>query len=90
VEAPIGQSVTATLKDIFGVDSRFDVLTEKDLNEWNDLKKRDASGKLSPTQKRRLNRLTKELFSRSEELRSIVAPAAKLSPQVVRSLGAAE
>jgi len=33
VDAPIGESVTTTLKDIFGVDSRFDVLTERQLDE---------------------------------------------------------
>jgi predicted ATP-binding protein involved in virulence len=86
VDAPIGSSVTATLKDIFGVDSRFDIRTEKELDEWNEIKKKEASGKLSSGEKRRLQQLTAELSARSEELRSIVGSPPRLSRTLVRSL----
>jgi len=86
VDAPVGQSLMATLKDIFDVDSRFDVQTERDLGEWNDLRKREASGGIEAGSRKRLQQLTQELSERSEELRSIVAPAAGLSPALVRSL----
>ena len=33
IDSPFGESVTATLKDIFGVDSRFDITTEAELND---------------------------------------------------------
>jgi energy-coupling factor transporter ATP-binding protein EcfA2 len=86
LDAPFGQSIDATLKDIFGVDSRFDVRTEDDLKEWNTLKKSEAVGRLSAAEKERLNQLTRELSQRSEELRSIVGPLPQLSPELVRSL----
>jgi hypothetical protein len=73
VDSPIGESVTTTLKEIFGVDSRFDIQTEADLNEWNSLKKLEAAGKLKQEQRHRLFLLTRELAERSEELRSLVA-----------------
>lgn len=69
--APFGESVTATLKDIFGVESRFDAKTEQDLKTWDDLKKAEAIGKLTPAKKRELDALTHELSGRSEELRLI-------------------
>ena len=71
-DAPFGESVTATLKDIFGVDSRFDAETERDLKSWDDLKKAEAVGKLTVGKKRRLDALTRELSLRSGELRLIV------------------
>jgi energy-coupling factor transporter ATP-binding protein EcfA2 len=72
-EAPFGESVTATLKDIFGVDSRFDVKTESDLKAWNDLKKEEAASSLTSTKRQQLEALTRELSQRSEELRLIVS-----------------
>lgn len=86
VKAPIGESITSTLKDIFGVDSRFDVETEKQLNEWNELKKHLANGKLRPADEARFKELTHVLSSRSEELRSIVGPASGLSKATVDHL----
>lgn len=82
VDAPIGESVTTTLKEIFGVDSRFDILTERELNEWNELKKREAKGALPATESTRLKDLTRTLSERSEELRSLVA-APQTMPKAV-------
>ncbi|MFN0169345.1 MAG: AAA family ATPase [Bryobacteraceae bacterium] len=74
-DAPIGLSVTTTLKEIFGVESRFDIRTERELDEWNELKRHEIRPGLSAPQARRLKTLTKELSGRSEELKSIVATA---------------
>jgi energy-coupling factor transporter ATP-binding protein EcfA2 len=71
-DVPFGESVTATLREIFGVSSRFDVDTEKKLEEWNELSRQQAAGPLSRADTRRLEKLTAELAGRSEELRSIV------------------
>ena len=86
VGAPIGESVTTTLKEIFGVDSRFDVLTERQLNEWNELKRAEAGGSLSSRDRTRQRELTIALSERSEELRSIVASPATLPKAVLNSL----
>jgi len=86
VDSPIGESVATTLKEIFGVDSRFDVLTESQLDEWNTLKKREASGSLSASDRPRLEELTITLANRSEELRSIVASPLTIPESVLRSL----
>ncbi len=86
VDSPIGESVTTTLKEIFGVDSRFDVKTERELNEWNDLKKQETVGALSKTEKQRLKDLTSILSERSEELRSIVASPLTMPDSVLNSL----
>ncbi len=75
-----------TLKDIFGVESRFDILTERELNEWNELKRKDSAGVLSNGDGQRLEVLTLILSQRSEELRSIVAPARAVSPVALNSL----
>ena len=89
VDSPIGESVTTTLKEIFGVDSRFDVQTEEELDEWNNLKKREATGPLVLEDKTRLQELTVTLSERSEELRSIVASPLTIPQSVLRSLTAA-
>jgi predicted ATP-binding protein involved in virulence len=85
-DAPIGESVTTTLKEIFGVDSRFDILTERQLNEWNELKKQELRGPLSPTETTRLKDLTILLSERSEELRSLVAAPLALPKAVLDDL----
>jgi hypothetical protein len=90
VDSPIGESVTTTLKEIFGVDSRFDVLTERELDEWNTLKKQEAGGPLSASDRSRLGELTVTLAERSEELRSIVASPLTIPESVLRSLTAGE
>jgi predicted ATP-binding protein involved in virulence len=84
--APFGESVTATLKDIFGVDSRFDIETEKDLKTWDDLKKAQATGKLTPAKREQLNTLSNNLSARSEELRYIVGSPGKLPASILDSL----
>lgn len=86
VDSPIGESVTTTLKEIFGVDSRFDVKTERELNEWNELKKQETAGKLPKAQLERLKELTTTLSARSEELRSIVASPLTIPDSVLHSL----
>ena len=86
VDSPIGESVTTTLKEIFGVDSRFDILTEKQLDEWNGLKRREAAHALSDAERERLKGLTNTLASRSEELRSIVASPQTVPKNVLESL----
>ena len=90
VDSPIGESVTTTLKEIFGVDSRFDVQTERELDEWNTLKRREVAGSLSATDRSRLEKLTITLADRSEELRSIVASPLTIPESVLRSLTAVE
>jgi predicted ATP-binding protein involved in virulence len=87
-DAPIGESILATMKDIFEVDSRYDVDTEKLMEEWNQLSRSQAAGKISPEEKDRLEVVRQDLGSRSEELRRIVSPVATLSDSVVRSLRA--
>jgi len=72
------------------VDSRFDVQTEEELDEWNNLKKREATGPLVLEDKTRLQELTVTLSERSEELRSIVASPLTIPQSVLRSLTAAE
>jgi hypothetical protein len=88
VDSPIGESITTTLKEIFGVDSRFDVLTERELDEWNTLKRGEVTGSLSAAEKLRLEKLTTTLAERSEELKSIVASPLKIPGSVLRSLSA--
>jgi len=90
VDSPIGESVTTTLKEIFGVDSRFDVQTERELDEWNTLKKREVAGSLPVAERSRLKELTVTLAERSEELRSIVASPLTIPETVLRSLTADE
>jgi hypothetical protein len=90
VDSPIGESVMTTLKEIFGVDSRFDVLTERELDEWNILKRSEVAGSLSASDRSRLEELTITLADRSEELRSIVASPLTIPESVLRSLTVGE
>jgi predicted ATP-binding protein involved in virulence len=85
-DAPFGESVTATLKDIFGVESRFDVQTETDLKAWDNLKREEAVGKLTPAKRKQLETLSQELSERSEELRLIVKSPSPLPSSVLNSL----
>ena len=84
--APFGESVTATLKDIFGVESRFDVQTEADLKVWDNLKREETVGKLTEAKRRQLETLSRELSERSEELRLIVKSPSALPAKVLNSL----
>jgi energy-coupling factor transporter ATP-binding protein EcfA2 len=84
-EAPFGSSVMATLGDIFGVESRFDVETEKQLDEWDKLKQGKAAGKLSSRDSKRLDELTMILSQRSEELHWLVSPG-QIPDSVVASI----
>ena len=85
-DAPVGESILATMKDIFGVSSRFDIETEKLLDEWNRLKRSQATGKLSREEIAKLAELTQELSGRSEELRQTVAPVIPISNSLIASL----
>jgi len=87
VDAPIGASVTATLKDIFEVDSRFDVETERELDEWNRLKKKEA-GRRKRSEELRLRQLTRSLSAKNEELRLIVSTPPRLSRSLFEALSA--
>jgi hypothetical protein len=79
VDAPFGESIFATMKEIFGVKSRFDPQTERELDQWVDLKDQAVGGgNLSERKKSRLETLTHTLANRSEELRAIVAPSVKM------------
>ncbi len=87
VKAPIGESITATLKEIFGeIDSRFDVETEKELGEWNELNKLRQQRKLSTAQQAHFRDLSETLASRSEELRSLVTPVLNLPKSIIDKL----
>lgn len=85
-DAPIGESILATMKDIFGVSSRFDIETEKLLDEWNRLKRSQAVGKLSGEETAKLSELTQELSRRSEELRQTVSSVIPISNSLITSL----
>ncbi len=78
-DAPIGHSVMATLKDIFGIESRFDVRTETELDEWYQLSRREAVGQLPDSDRQRMDELTRMLSERSESLRAIVFKPTGLS-----------
>jgi hypothetical protein len=84
--APFGESVTATLRDIFGVESRFDVQTEGDLKEWDTLKREEAVGKLTPAKRKRLEALADDLSERSEELRLIVKSPSALQASLLNKM----
>ncbi len=84
--APIGESITSTLKEIFGVESRFDVQTEKELDEWNSLNRIRRQRKLGSKERTRFQQLSKTLSERSEQLRTLVDPALKLSKSAVDEL----
>lgn len=85
-EAPIGESIQATMKDIFGVNSRFDIETERLLEEWNELHKSQITGNISAKGKQRMAELTRNLASRSEELRQIVSPVVSINDSLVSTL----
>jgi len=86
MQAPVGMSLEATIKDVFGVESRFGVQTERVLEEWNALQKRNEAGSLSDEESAELNRLTADLASRGEELRLIVESAGTLSKKALQAL----
>ena len=86
IDAPFGQSVQATIKGIFGVDTLFDADTETKLEDWNELKRQEAAGKLPAPDRKRLHDLAKELSGRSEELRFIVGLPPKLSSSMLRAV----
>jgi predicted ATP-binding protein involved in virulence len=85
-DAPFGESVTATLKDIFGVESRFNVETENDLKAWDNLKREEAVSKLPQAKRKQLETLSEELSERSEELRLIVQTPGALPANILKSL----
>lgn len=84
--APIGESVTSTLKEIFGVDSRFDVQTERELSEWDGLNRARLDHKLRPSERARFQELSRVLAARSEQLKILVDPTLKLPKSTVNEL----
>jgi predicted ATP-binding protein involved in virulence len=85
-DAPFGESITATLKDIFGVESRFDAQTENDLKTWDNLRREEAVGRLTQAKRKQLDNLSRNLSERSEELRLIVNIPRPLPTNVLNSL----
>jgi hypothetical protein len=85
-DAPNGTSIVTTLRDIFGVESRFDIQTERELNEWNELKKLEVIDKLRGPKRKRFLELTSVLSLRSEELRSLVGPQIDFGESVLKDL----
>jgi predicted ATP-binding protein involved in virulence len=78
-DAPVGKSVNSVLKDIFGVESRFDVQAEDELNELNELRRLSQMGKLSKAQQLRSSTLAENLSQRSEELRFLIGPSLSIN-----------
>lgn len=85
-DAPVGASITAMLRDIFGVDSRFDVETEQKLDRWNTLRRKMAAGKIQAADKAELDGLTTELSATNEELAAIVSTPPSLPKEFVEAL----
>lgn len=83
-DGPFGEDILSTIDGVFGVESRFDIETECDLDRWHRLKKNGSN--LSPTETRELNHLTDKLSARSEDLRAIVDAPSRISPEMVSSL----
>lgn len=71
MDAPVGDSVMATVKDVFGV-SWYSVQTERKLKRWNELRREEAIGPLGKEGKKELDGLVEDLGRRSEELALIV------------------
>jgi len=85
-DAPIGSSITATLRDIFDVDSRFDVETEDQLKRWNQLKRNEAAGTSTDLERAELQTLTATLAGKNSELRAIVKSPPSLPEGFVKAL----
>jgi predicted ATPase len=86
IDAPVGESILATIKDIFGVSSRFDIETEKLLDEWNELDRGQAVGSLSSKEEQRMAELTENLSSKSKTLKQIVSPKVEIDDSLLASL----
>jgi predicted ATP-binding protein involved in virulence len=67
----IGVSYTAVLRSIFGIDSEFDIDTERNLNEFHAARRRLLTGDAAA--RADLDRLAALLSRRSEQLREVVA-----------------
>jgi predicted ATP-binding protein involved in virulence len=67
----IGVSYTAVLRSIFGIDSEFDIDTEKKLAAFHEARQRRLAGETAAEAE--LKQLADELSQRSEELREIIA-----------------
>jgi energy-coupling factor transporter ATP-binding protein EcfA2 len=86
IDAPVCESILATIKDIFGVSSRFDIETEKLLDEWNELDRGQAVGSLSSKEEQRMAELTENLSSKSKTLKQIVSPKVSIDDSLLASL----
>lgn len=67
----IGNSYTAVLRSIFGIDSEFDIDTEQTLAKFHDAKRRLLAGESAD--RTEVDQLADVLAHRSEELREVVA-----------------
>ena len=86
IDAPIGQSIAATINGIFGVDSVYDIDTEEKLEQWRTFRNRIRKNPLSLEEAARMDALAATLASRSEELRLIVGSPVALSDDLLEVL----
>ncbi len=70
-EPKLGESYSAVLRSIFGIDSEFDVDTEGKLQQFHEARRRLLTGDESA--RGELDQVADELSRRSEELRQIIA-----------------
>lgn len=92
MDAPIGDSIAATIRDIFDFKTRFpNAEVERGLQDWARLKEREAlwctpAGMLTPEEQNDLRTLTESLAQKGEELRLVVSTPPKLSKSLVEAL----
>lgn len=67
----VGVSYSAVLRSIFGIESQFDVETERDFSEFHEAKSELLSG--VTIDRTRIQRLSQTLAQRSEEVKELVA-----------------
>lgn len=88
IDSPVGVDVRTTMKEIFGVDSRFDIQTERELDEWHTLNREAAARRLTAKEKARREALQNTLSARSEELRALVGSRPKLADSFIAYISA--
>jgi predicted ATP-binding protein involved in virulence len=85
-DALVGSSVSSVLTDIFDVPTEFDVETERQLTQWNELKKAEAAEVISAKDVEQLLELTRALSQKSEELRFLVQSPPRLSRALIEQV----
>lgn len=89
IPAPVGQRIGATIKDIFDVSSDYDVDTERELDEWNELERKRVREGLSEVETKRFEQLSTELAERSESLRAMMAKPPELTEDFAAAIASA-